>query len=78
MTPIEYCRAVRIARARELLEAGSMPLKRIAESLGYTDVSSFARAFRRVHGVPPGVHRKRHGGAVVGQAVIQLGMPANA
>lgn len=63
MTPIEYCRAVRIARARELLEAGNMPLKRIAETLGYTDVSSFTRAFRRVHGVPPGTHRKRHGGA---------------
>lgn len=76
MTPIEYCRAVRIARARELLEAGSMPLKRIAESLGYTDVSSFARAFRRVHGVPPGVHRKRHGGAVAGRFSIDLGTAA--
>ena len=30
MTPIEYCRAVRIARARELLEFGNTPQKEIA------------------------------------------------
>jgi len=62
MTPIEYCRAVRIARARELLEAGTTPLKTIADVLGYGDVSSFARAFRRAHGLPPGTYRQRHGG----------------
>ena len=28
MTPIEYCRAVRIARARELLEGGNTPKRR--------------------------------------------------
>jgi transcriptional regulator GlxA family with amidase domain len=61
MTPIEYCRAVRIARARELLEAGNMPLKKIAETLGYMDMSSFARAFRRANGVPPGAYRRQHG-----------------
>jgi len=64
MTPIEYCHAVRIARARELLEAGDMPLKKIAEALGYVDVSSFARAFRRTYGTPPAAHRRLHGGAI--------------
>lgn len=68
MTPIEYCHAVRIARARELLEAGNMPLKKIAETLGYVDVSSFARAFRRTYGVPPAAHRRLHGGATTGEA----------
>ncbi|WP_253913206.1 GlxA family transcriptional regulator [Pseudoruegeria sp. HB172150] len=67
MTPGEYCRAVRIARARELLEGGNLPLKQIAEVLGYVDVSSFTRAFRRAHGLPPGAYRRRHGGAVAGQ-----------
>jgi len=33
MTPIEYCRAVCIARARELLEGGDISQKQIAESL---------------------------------------------
>jgi transcriptional regulator GlxA family with amidase domain len=61
MTPIEYCRAVRIARARELLECGNTPQKEIAQSLGYKDVASFARVFRKVTGLAPGAHRKRFG-----------------
>lgn len=61
MTPIEYCRAVRIARARELLECGNTPQKEIAQSLGYKDVASFARVFRKVTGLTPGAHRKRFG-----------------
>jgi AraC-like DNA-binding protein len=61
MTPIEYCRAVRIARARELLECGNTPQKEIAQSLGYKDVASFARVFRKVTGLAPGAYRKRFG-----------------
>ena len=61
MTPIEYCRAVRIARARELLEGGNTPQKEIAQSLAYRDVASFARVFRKVTGLAPGAHRKRFG-----------------
>jgi transcriptional regulator GlxA family with amidase domain len=59
MSPIEYCRAVRIARARELLESGDASQKQIARSLGYNDVTSFARVFRRVVGTAPGAYRKK-------------------
>jgi transcriptional regulator GlxA family with amidase domain len=59
MTPIENCRAVRIARARELLESGNTPQKEIAQSLGYKDVASFARVFRKVTGLAPAAYRKR-------------------
>jgi transcriptional regulator GlxA family with amidase domain len=61
MTPIEYCPAVRIARARELLECGNTPQKEITRSLGYKDVASFARVFRKVTGLAPGAYRKRFG-----------------
>jgi transcriptional regulator GlxA family with amidase domain len=61
MTPIEYCRGVRIARARELLEGGDTSQKQIAQSLGYKDVASFARVFRKVVGSAPGAYRKRFG-----------------
>jgi AraC-like DNA-binding protein len=61
MTPIEYCRAVRIARARELLEFGTTRQKQIAQSLGYENVASFARVFRKVTGWAPGAYRKRFG-----------------
>ena len=62
MTPIEYCRRVRIARAREVLEGGEISQKEIAESLGYKDVASFTRAFRKAVGWAPGAYRKRFGG----------------
>ncbi|SEF15410.1 transcriptional regulator, AraC family with amidase-like domain [Rhizobiales bacterium GAS191] len=61
MSPIEYCRAVRIARARELLEGGNASQKQIAQSLGYEDVASFARVFRKAVGSAPGAYRKRFG-----------------
>jgi transcriptional regulator GlxA family with amidase domain len=59
MTPIEYSRAVRIARARELLEGGDTSQKQIAQSLGYRDVASFSRVFRKAVGSTPGTYRKR-------------------
>jgi transcriptional regulator GlxA family with amidase domain len=68
MTPIEYCRRVRIARARELLEGGDTSQKEVAESLGYKDVASFARAFRKTVGSAPGAYRKRFGGKGISPA----------
>jgi transcriptional regulator GlxA family with amidase domain len=59
MTPLEYCRRVRIARARELLISGDTPQKMIAQSLGYRDVASFSRVFRKAMGAAPGAYRKR-------------------
>ena len=61
MSPIKYCRGVRIARARELLQGGDTSQKQIAESLGYKDVASFARVFRKAVGSTPGAYRKRFG-----------------
>ena len=61
MSPIDYCRAVRVARARELLEGGDTSQKQIAQSLGYKDVASFARVFRQAVGSAPGAYRIRFG-----------------
>lgn len=62
ITPIEYCRTIRIARAREFLEASNTPLKVLAETLGYKDPSAFSRAFHRSCGMPPGMYRGQNGG----------------
>lgn len=67
-TPVDYCRAVRLARAQELLLAGQPP-KRIAEALGYPDVSSFSRSFRRGTGMPPGAYRRSHDRPPAGHSV---------
>ena len=48
----------RVARARTLLLETDWPLKEIASKLGYANVYFFARQFRQVAGVAPGVFRK--------------------
>lgn len=52
-TPIHYLTAHRMALAAEQLEAGHLPLARIAEQAGYESDKVFARAFRRWAGMAP-------------------------
>lgn len=52
-TPIHYLTAHRMALAAEQLEAGHLPLARIAEQAGYESDKVFARAFRRWAGLAP-------------------------
>jgi transcriptional regulator GlxA family with amidase domain len=61
LTPLEYCRRVRIARARELLEFSKKTLKVIAWEVGYNDPDAFARAFQKATGLSPGSYRRKHG-----------------
>ena len=51
--------SARRARAEELLRSPRRTLDAIASELGYADVASFTRAFRRWTGEPPGAWRKR-------------------
>ena len=55
-------------RGREVLEGGQTSQKEIAESLGYKDVASFTRAFRKAVGLAPGAYRKRFGGKGISPA----------
>jgi AraC-like DNA-binding protein len=48
----------RIAAACRLLGDGDLPIKAIAEELGYSDVYFFTRQFRRVMGIPPATYRR--------------------
>lgn len=59
MTPMTYCRAVRMARGRELLEASSLSLTEIADLLCYREATSFTRAFREAYGQTPAQFRKQ-------------------
>lgn len=61
MTPIEYSRRVRIARARELLEFSNKTLKVIAWEVGYADTDAFARAFHKATDMSPGDYRRLYG-----------------
>ena len=58
MTPSEYVRKFRIARAMELLCTTSLPVSEIASRTGFSDVSLFSRVFKQSVGLPPAAYRK--------------------
>ena len=49
---------VRYARARELLEMGTLNIEGVASALGYRDRSNFVRAFSRWSGESPSAYRQ--------------------
>ena len=53
MRPIEYIQAVRIEQAKRLLELGDVTIKSLAEQVGYDDISSFTRLFKRATELTP-------------------------
>jgi AraC family transcriptional regulator len=53
MSPLQFVKRERIARAQQLIRETSRSLIEIALEVGYTSPSHFARVFRRVVGVTP-------------------------
>jgi transcriptional regulator GlxA family with amidase domain len=48
---------VRMRRALDLLREGAMPVRDVANSVGYRQPAQFAKTFRRHHGAPPSSFR---------------------
>ncbi|WP_430389922.1 GlxA family transcriptional regulator [Dyella sp. 20L07] len=59
MRPLEYQQRLRISRARELLEFTRTGISEVAATIGYEDVDSFRRQFRRFTGLTPSDYRRR-------------------
>lgn len=59
MTPVKYHQLLRIEKAKEMIQFSNIPLKQIAEKVGYSDIHSFSRTFRKVEGVPPSYYRPK-------------------
>lgn len=59
MAPHEWLVRERVAAAREMLEAGRLPLGRVAERAGFGSAESFRRHFRLAVGTPPAAYRRR-------------------
>ena len=57
LTPVQYLRALRIERAKQLLESSSLSVKQIAAEVGTGDVSHFVRNFKKASGTAPTAHR---------------------
>jgi AraC-like DNA-binding protein len=57
-SPRDYMARVRMLRAAHMLKEGSMPVAAIALAAGYESESSFNKAFKRFHRMPPGQFRR--------------------
>ena len=57
ISPQEFQMKYRMERAGDLLRSTDSPVSAIAEELGYTDVLSFSKSFRRYFGVSPTAFR---------------------
>ena len=49
----EYLARVRMRHAARLLREGAIPVREVAQSVGYRQPAQFAKAFRRHHGAAP-------------------------
>jgi len=54
---------VRMRRALDLLREGRIPVREVANSVGYRQPAQFAKTFRRHHGAPPSSFRGHSPGA---------------
>ncbi len=59
LTPLAYLQNVRIETAKQMLENTGAPLTEIIERVGYFDVSSFSRLFKKKTGLTPYAYRQR-------------------
>ncbi|GAB6167883.1 hypothetical protein JCM1393_03430 [Clostridium carnis] len=57
-TVLDYITNLKMNKAKELLLSTSLPLKDVAEQIGYINVSSFIRRFKQVTGMTPGEYKK--------------------
>jgi transcriptional regulator of acetoin/glycerol metabolism/AraC-like DNA-binding protein len=60
-TPHHFILQRRIAKARELLSRGDLPLSEIALIVGFADQSHFTRRFQEIVGISPGKFRRLQG-----------------
>ena len=58
-TPAQWLADARIARARELLEQGRLPLQRVAEACGIGSLPTLRRRFHDRVGLSPRAYRER-------------------
>jgi AraC family transcriptional regulator len=57
--PYKWLIERRVDMARDLMTNSRLPLAEIATQCGFADQSAFNRSFKRIHGVTPGIWRRR-------------------
>ena len=57
--PLGYVQALRIEEAKQILETTATRVDAVAREVGYEDLASFRRLFRRLAGMTPGDYRRK-------------------
>jgi transcriptional regulator GlxA family with amidase domain len=57
-TPQQYLQTLRIDHAKRLLISSDLSIIEVVQNVGYEDISSFTRLFKRITGFSPGHYRK--------------------
>lgn len=60
MTPAQYCRALKMQRAKELIETTFLNMKEIMSHVGIKSKNSFIRDFKKINGLTPTRYRAQH------------------
>ncbi len=66
--PLTYLTRWRMSKASRLLRRGSSSIGEISGQVGYEAEAAFSKAFKRWHGMSPGVYRKRQAADAVSPA----------
>jgi len=61
LKPTEYCRHLRVGKARQMLEFTNGTIDHIAWTVGYQDPSAFRAIFKKITGLSPSDYRNRFG-----------------
>lgn len=59
LAPTEYVQRLRVGKARDLLQFGSLTVDEVAAEVGYVDPGAFRKVFNRIVGLSPASYRKR-------------------
>ena len=59
-TPIEYIQRVRVEAVKKSLETTQKTIEEIVRSIGYDDMTTFRKLFKRITGISPNEYRKKY------------------
>ena len=60
LTPVEYIKNVRLAKAAELLRSPELSVAQVAMEVGFEDPNYFSRQFKQVLGMSPSSFQKEN------------------